>query len=54
MTEKTSEKNKYKCGHCGYEGPCYGVPILHGDKSFVSAPWCHRCQRNDKLEKLSD
>lgn len=35
--------NNYKCGHCGYDGPCYG--------NGFSAPWCRRCERNDKLVK---
>lgn len=35
-------ENRYRCGHCGYEGPCYG--------NGFSAPWCKQCQRNDKLE----
>lgn len=39
---------KYKCGHCGHEGYCYGVPMDKG----VSAPWCYRCERNDKLTPL--
>lgn len=38
----------YKCGHCGYEGPCYGQATSKG----VSAPWCRKCERNDKLTKL--
>lgn len=41
--------NKYKCGHCGYEGPCYGAPTSKG----VTAPWCKRCGMNNKLEKLN-
>lgn len=35
----------YTCGHCGFEGHCYGAPYDGG----VSAPWCHCCQMNDKL-----
>ncbi len=38
-----------KCGHCGYEGPCYGTPIVGGQGAVVSAPWCPRCGKNDKL-----
>lgn len=33
--------NSYTCGHCGYSGPCYG--------NGFSAPWCAKCQMNDKL-----
>ena len=40
-------KNDYKCGHCGYEGPCYGVPTGEG----ITAPFCKQCGRNDKLTK---
>ena len=40
-------ENNYVCGHCGYEGPCYGAP--HGGDGGVSAPWCTKCKRNDKL-----
>lgn len=39
--------NNYKCGHCEYEGPCYGAPTSEG----VTAPWCKRCEKNDSLEK---
>ncbi len=35
-----------KCGHCGYEGPCYGIPHTAG----ISAPFCYRCGRNGGLE----
>jgi hypothetical protein len=47
---KTSLKfdNNYKCGHCGFEGSCYGVPHSEG----VSAPFCTRCGKNDKLKKM--
>lgn len=38
----------YKCGHCGFVGHCYGIPTSQG----VSAPFCSKCQRNDKLEKV--
>ena len=41
---------KYKCGHCGYEGPCYGVATSKG----VSAPFCPKCEKNDKLTLLGD
>jgi len=41
----------YKCGHCGYIGPCYGTPIISGyKKPFVSAPWCKQCKINNKLK----
>ena len=39
---------KYKCGHCEYEGYCYGIPHNTG----VSAPFCYRCGMNNKLEPL--
>lgn len=42
--------NNYKCGHCGYEGPCYGTPTSKG----VSAPWCKRCGMNNKLTKINE
>jgi len=45
-----SVKNKYKCGHCGYVGPCYGTPT--SDKIGVSAPWCPQCKKNDKLTRV--
>lgn len=38
----------YRCGHCNYEGHCYGIPTGEG----VSAPFCTHCGRNDKLDKL--
>lgn len=37
--------NIYHCGHCDYKGPCYGVPSSAG----VSAPYCYRCEMNNKL-----
>lgn len=37
----------YKCGHCGFEGQCYGRAYI-GDKIGVSSCWCSKCQRNDK------
>lgn len=40
--------NRWRCGHCGYIGPCYGQPMSSG----LSAPWCARCQLNDKLERI--
>ncbi len=43
----------YKCGHCGFEGYCYGAPVLNGDKSFVTAPWCHKCERCERNDKLT-
>lgn len=46
---KLASDNNYVCGHCGYEGPCYGKP--HGGDGGVSAPWCTKCERNDKLTK---
>lgn len=45
----SAQANRYRCGHCGYEGPCYGTPTGTG----VSAPWCKQCQRNDKLEVIA-
>lgn len=39
----------YNCGHCGFEGHCYGVPFVSGSSGGVSAPWCPRCGINDKL-----
>ena len=42
----------YLCGHCGYQGPCYGSPS--GGRIGVSAPWCPRCQRNDKLTTIEE
>lgn len=41
--------DRYKCGHCGYEGYCYGSPMSVG----VSAPWCTKCQMNNKLTKIN-
>lgn len=38
----------YKCGHCGYVGHCYGIPTSVG----VTAPYCPKCQKNDKLKKI--
>lgn len=40
-----SSLNWYHCGHCDYEGPCYG--------NGVSAPWCTKCQRNSKLVRVT-
>lgn len=50
--KKTSLKfvNNYKCGHCGFEGLCYGAPHSGG----VSAPFCPKCGMNDKLTKKVD
>ncbi len=44
----------YRCGHCKYEGPCYGTPHSGGlgHEAGVSAPWCHQCGRNDALVKM--
>ena len=40
----------YKCGHCGFEGYCYGTPFMGGSSGGgVSAPWCPRCGMNNKL-----
>lgn len=39
----------YHCGHCNYEGHCYGI----GHATGVSAPFCKQCGRNDRLRKLS-
>ena len=39
------EVPRYRCGHCGYEGPCSG--------NGYSAPWCKQCQRNDRLTPVS-
>ena len=39
----------YRCGHCEYEGPCYGTPTSKG----VSAPFCPICQMNSKLEPVT-
>jgi len=39
---------KYRCGHCGYEGYCYGI----GHAKGVSAPFCYRCGMNDKLTPI--
>jgi hypothetical protein len=36
---------KCRCGHCGYEGHCYGVPTSKG----VTAPFCYQCGMNNKL-----
>jgi len=36
--------NWYKCGHCDYEGECYG--------NGFSCPWCRLCGRNDKLVRI--
>jgi len=42
--------NLYICGNCGHEGPAYGIPTGEG----VSAPFCQKCQKNDKLHKVGD
>lgn len=42
MTQKSGDC--FVCGHCGYEGPCYG--------NGYSAPWCYKCQMNNKLTKV--
>ena len=41
-----------RCLHCGYEGYVYGTPIIGGEKSTVSAPWCPQCGINNKLEVI--
>lgn len=38
--------NTYTCGYCKYTGPCYGESWATG----VTAPWCPKCGKNDKLE----
>ncbi len=45
-------ENNYVCGHCGYEGPCYGKP--HGGEGGISAPICKRCGMNNKLAKKDE
>ena len=40
----------YKCGHCGFEGHCYGIPTGKG----VTAPFCTKCGKNDKLTLIRD
>lgn len=40
----------YKCGNCGYQGPCYGIPTSLG----VSAPFCYKCGMNNRLEEIKD
>ena len=51
-TRKEIKSGTYcKCGYCGYEGYAYGTPYF-GTISGVSAPWCQRCGRNNKLEPL--
>lgn len=37
--------NLYHCGHCSFEGACYGIPSSVG----VSAPFCTRCGMNNRL-----
>lgn len=46
---KPQAQQGYRCGHCGYEGPCYGQPTSSG----VSAPWCKQCGMNNKLSALA-
>lgn len=41
---------KYHCEHCNFEGECYGTPTSMG----VSAPWCSRCGKNDRLIPLEE
>jgi len=41
----------YKCGHCNFIGHCYGIPT--SAKCGVSAPFCSRCGKNDKLKKVN-
>ncbi len=41
--------NNYACGNCGYEGPCYCIAGSNG----LSAPFCHRCGMNNKLEAIT-
>jgi len=40
----------YKCENCGHVGHCYGTPTSEG----VSAPWCQKCQKNDKLVRVEE
>lgn len=44
-------KNKYKCDHCGYVGPCYGIPTSDVNVP-ISAPWCYQCGKNDRLTQI--
>lgn len=37
------------CGHCGYEGYCYGTPVIGGRHSGISVPWCRQCGINNQL-----
>ena len=41
----------YKCGHCNFIGHSYGIPT--SAKCGVSAPFCSRCGKNDKLKKVN-
>lgn len=36
--------NWWRCGHCDYEGECYGCGF--------SAPFCRLCGRNNKLTRI--
>jgi len=49
--EGTSHMAIFKCGWCGFEGPCYGTLIIPPGK--VTAPECRKCGRNDKLTPVS-
>lgn len=45
---------EYHCGFCGYEGPCYGVPIFWKGECIPSTPWCYHCGLNDRLTPLAE
>jgi hypothetical protein len=38
-----------RCGHCGFEGHCYGTPT---SSIGVSAPWCPQCGLNNQLTPI--
>ena len=42
----------YKCGYCGYIGPCYGIPFC-GGTGGVSAPFCPKCNINNQLTECT-
>lgn len=48
--EMKRQRGIYECGHCGFVGHCYGIPTSVG----VSAPFCPKCQRNDKLMEVKE
>ncbi len=41
---KSGDHVKCKCGYIGY---VYGIPTGNG----ITAPWCPKCQMNNKLTK---